>query len=1673
MSPAAFLENPIRWLQAISRYKGTTSGGPNFSYDLCIRKITAEQRESLDLSSWNIAFNGAEPIRAETLERFALTFAPQGFRREAFYPCYGLAEATLMVSGSQKDAPPVIKSFQSRSLENNRVVEATSNNQQSTRPLVGCGHNLFDQRVLVVNPETLIECQPDEVGEIWVCGASVAKGYWNRPEETERVFKVSLAGRGEGVFLRTGDLGFMQNEELFVTGRLKDMIILRGFNHYPEDIELTVEKSHKSLRPGCGAAFSIDYEGEERLVIVQEVGPKQFDLDLLIENICESVTERHELQVYAVSLIKPGTIPKTSSGKIQRHACKIGFNENGLATIKEWRRDVAQDASEDEAPAPAAPIAPQSVEVVQSWLVSKFATKLGVDPSEIDVHEPIARLGLDSLMAIELKHQIEAGLGAIVPIAALLESSNIAELAQRTFDYLTGVFRSSEPAFAPSGDSVMECELSHGQEALWFIHQLSPESSAYNIAAALRILSDLDVASLRRALQSLVRRHASLRTTFSNSSGKPIQLIHPDMEISLTEMDASDWDEELLDEQLFKEAYRPLDLEEGPLLRLILFSPLGRERILLLAVHHIVVDFWSLAVMVHELGILYMAEKTAGPAALVPVHAQYTDFVKWEESLLASQKGEMLWQYWQEQLSGELPVLDLPTDHSRKPFQSYHGASEHLAISQELTEKLKSLAGHQGATLYMILLAAFDFLLHRYTSQEDVIVGSPTSGRSRVSMREVVGYFANPVVLRADLSGDPSFNEFLLRIRKTVLSAFQHQDFPFGLLVERLQPVRDPSRSPIFQIAFVLQKAHLLDDEGLTAFALGESGARIQLGDLLLESIALKKRMTPFDITLTMCEVKGGMASSFEYDTDLFEANTIRRMAGHFETLLNGIVAAPDHQISFLPILTQQEQQQLLIWSNHDRTDYLTTDCLHRVFEQCVGRQPEAIAITFEGEQWSYGELNRRANQLAHHLISLGIGPEGLVGMYLERSLEMVVGILGILKAGGGYVPLDPAHASARVAFILEDTKTPVVLTQRSLIEDINGYQGLFICLDTDWGVISNNSHANPDVDVAAENIAYVIYTSGSTGKPKGVLVSHSNVARLFYATDHLFNFSDADVWTLFHSYGFDFSVWEIWGSLLYGGRLVVVPYWMSRSPDDYYEMLLAEQVTVLNQTPSAFRQLMQADEKANSMQGMGLREVIFGGEALEMSSLQGWVNRHGDEGVRLVNMYGITETTVHVTYRRVRERDVRGEAGSGIGRAISDLRVEILDRRKRQVGVGVAGEMYVGGGGVTRGYMGREEQTAERYIPDEYSGEEGARLYRTGDVGRWREDGEIEYLGRIDHQIKIHGYRIELGEIEAALLKQHGVKEAVVVAREDQSQDKRLAAYIVAEDQAELLVSEVRRGLRSLLPDYMVPSAIVKLDKMPVTANGKVDRRALPEPDQSRPDLDGQYAAARTDVEHRLCGIWCDVLRLDKVGINDNFFELGGDSILSVQVVARCNQAGLALTPKQIFQHQTICELATVVGTSQPLEAEQGAVTGYVPLTPIQRWFLWQEITDPHHFNQAVMLRVAEPVEPALIEQAIAHLVSHHDALRLRLRRQAEGWVQQIATNDQPRVVTRIELSGDSQQQRRQIETTAQQAQESLDLEQGPIIRVIIYEQAEKAVRVLMVIHHLGRGRGQLESAH
>ena len=1180
---------------------------------------------------------------------------------------------------------------------------------------------------------------------------------------------------------------------------------------------------------------------------------------------------------------------------------------------------------------------------------------------------------------------------------------------------------------------------SFAQQRLWFLDQLEPGLTTYTIVAAVRLLGPLQPTVLADCLTEIVQRHEVLRTTFRFLDGQPLQVISSFTEpaATLQRLDLSGIPEAQREQELHQQAKAlvqlPFDLSQGPLLRTSLFRVDTQEHVLLLTMHHSISDGWSIGVFTQELVSLYAALSIGAPSPLLDLPLQYADYALWQRERLQGAVLEEQLTYWKTRLADLPALLALPTDHPRPAVQTFRGGQQLVRLETETTQRLKGLAQQEDATLFMALLAAFQILLAGYSGQQDIVVGTPIANRTRAEVEPLIGFFINTLVMRTDLAGQPTYREVIRQVRDRSLEAYSHQEVPFEQVVEAVQPERDLSRSPLFQVMFALQNT--------------PQGA-LQFAGLRLEAFALENETAKFDLTLSLMELGTEIVGSLEYNSDLFDAETIARMGQEYEALVAHLLAQPEVAVERIGLLMDTQHQQVLEDWNATRQDWVEVQSVPVLLQEQAQQLPETIALVDGEQQVSYGELNRRANQLAHRLRREGIGPESIVGLCLERSVEQVVGMLGILKAGGAYVPLDPAYPVERLDWMLQDAQVQMVVTQQALLPTVAWDQVHRLYLDRDEEQLAREDEENPVNLVQLENLAYIIYTSGSTGKPKGTLVQHRGLHNLVLAQRHGFNIRSDDRVLQFASLSFDASISEIMMALTLGGTLYLASREALLPGPMLLDVLYKHQITVATLPPSVLRALPAADLPA-------LCTLITAGEACSAEIVKRW-----SKGRTFLNAYGPTEVSVCATIALCRDEQEK----ITIGTPIANMQVYLLNAGLQPVPLGATGELYVGGIGVARGYLNRADLTAERFIPHPFSAEEGTRLYRTGDLARYLADGRIEFIGRADSQVKVRGYRIEPGEIEKQLLEHADIKEAVVNAWKDEAGAIRLVAYLVHRNRSTLSAETLRSFLQESLPEYMLPSFFVWLEALPLNINGKIDRKALPAPDYAHLSLKNEYVEPQTEVERELAQIWRQVLNIERVGLHDNFFSLGGDSILSIQIVSRAAQMGILLTPKHMFQHQTIARLATVVETKPVIEVPQTAISGDVPLTPIQHWFFEQQLPEPHHWNQAVLLSPRSQLDIHVLEQAIAHILYHHDALRLYFTLTEAGWQQRNAAGVKDIPLRVVNLSSLPQAALEEaFEAISTQVHRSFDLEEGSLLRAAYFTVGEGTPdRLLLVIHHL-----------
>jgi amino acid adenylation domain-containing protein len=1320
------------------------------------------------------------------------------------------------------------------------------------------GRPLPNVRVYVLDPAM----QPVPVGvngELYVGGRGVARGYMNRPELTaEKFVPDPFSGEPGARLYRTGDLvRYLPDGNIEYVGRIDHQVKVRGYRIELGEIE-SVLGSHPAVQDAAVLAREDGPAGKYLAGYFVLKPEQQVDLAELRSFLKDRLPD----YMVPVALVGLPAMPLTRNGKVDRKALP------------------APDAQDQRAQEYVAPRTP-----TEELLAGVWAQVLRVE--RVGLHDNFFELGGHSLLATQALSRIRSAFGVELPLRALFESPTLSALALRLEEARrTGLASKLPPLQAQPRSGPMP--LSFAQQRLWFLDQLEPGSPLYNIPAAVRLEGSLDVSALERAFQELVRRHESLRTTFQAQGHEPLQHIHPPALLPLTVLELEQLPSSERQAEAMRlarqEALKPFDLKHGPLLRVMLLRLEPTQHVLLVTAHHIVSDGWSTGVLIRELVALYEAFASNRAPALPELPVQYADFAAWQRGWLQGEALESQLSFWRKQLEGAPAALELPTDRPRPAVQSFRGASLPIHLPAHLSSGIHALSQRQGTTPFMALLTAFQVLLARYSGQWDVSVGSPIAGRTRSELEGLIGFFVNTLVLRSRLSPSSSFTQALALVRESTLGAFAHQDIPFERLVEAVRPERDLSRSPLFQVMFVLQNAPLPE---------------LSLPGLALRPVDLESHTSKFDLTLALRDTPQGLVGSLEYSSDLFDASTMQRMATHFQVLLESVLAHPEQSLGTLPLLTAQERQQLLVEWNDTRSDYPRESCIHTLFEAQAARTPDTVALVHGDSQLTYRQLDTRANQLAHHLRSLGVHPGTPVGLCVERSSDMVVATLAILKSGGAYVPLDPSYPHERLSFMLEDTAVPVLIAHSHLAQKLPAHQARVVLVDSLAQTLSGLPEQKLDLQLHPQQLAYVMYTSGSTGRPKGVCVPHQAVVRLVLGS-HFASLGPSEVFLQLAPISFDASTFELWGSLLHGARLVLYPH-SSLSLDELGQCLRQHRVSTLWLTSALFDQVQSSQPDALAL----VPQLLAGGDVLPLARVQ----QRLAQRLSLINGYGPTENTTFSTCHTL-----RSPLGSclPIGRPISNSVAYVLDAHLHPVPVGVPGELYVGGDGLAWGYLHRPELTAERFLPHPFSSSPGARLYRTGDKVRWLPDGSLEFLGRLDQQVKVRGFRIELGEIESVLGSHPSLREVVVLARQDAPGDKRLVAYVVPSTPTPPSATELSAFLKRSLPDYMVPSAFVALESLPLSPNGKVDRKALPPPGASQLSTDTPYVAPRNDVEQQLAAICAELLHVEKVGINDNFFTLGGHSLLATQAVSRIRgELGVELPLRSFFEFPTVAGLA------------------------------------------------------------------------------------------------------------------------------------------------------------------
>lgn len=1468
-----FVRHPTLWMQKASEHRVTLLYSPNFGFKHFLQYYHPEDEKNWDLSCVRLIYNGAEPISADLCNEFLDKMAKFGLKRNSMYPVYGLAEGTIAVAFPQPGEVFNTLALRRDHLKIGESVVETGVEDQNGVVFVDLGHPIFDCFLRICD-ERNNSLGENRVGYIQICGGNVTPGYYNDPEATGQAFTP------DG-WLNTGDLGLLRNGRLIVTGRAKDILFLAGQNYYSHDIERVAECVEGAELGKVAAVGAFNEElGCDGLVLFVLFKQKLENFISLAAELKSVISLKLGIDVSEAIPVK--SIPKTTSGKVQRYMLRDAWLNGEFNALRDQLHRLVKEKFENRSIAP-----PKTI--TEERLAAIWTDVLGIPV--ISVTDDFFALGGDSIRITQMISRIRDEFQVELEHGDVFENPQITRLA----GLISASVHSrpySEHIACRKVASGAPIPLSFAQQRLWFLDRLNGESRQYNLHAAFHIQGRLERDVLQKSLNEIIKRHTILQTSFVEEDGRPVGKINPCSGIEIGYADLSSISEHERRSKTVSMAIEcaiePFELDKAPLIRGSILYQGANEFILVIAVHHIVFDGWSFGILLEELSLLYEAFLSGREPALPELEIQYSDFAGWQLESLGDGSMKKQMDYWKEKLSGRLPAMDLPADRQRPAIQRYDGAKLKSILPEELTGRLQVLAKKEKATLFMVLLAAFKALIYRYTGQEDIIVGSPAGNRDRRETEKLVGFFINNLVLRTEVSGRESFRTLLEKVKKTALEAYSNRDIPFEKLVEELKVERDMSRNPLFQVLFSLQN--------IPQPSLAFSG-------IALTELDIDSGYSRFDLSLDIREKSGGLEAAFEYNTDLFNSDTISRMAGHYHRLLESICRNPGEMLDKLEILTEEEKTLLLKEWNHTEDDIEKYKSWTELFEAQAAKTPEAAAVMTAAASLTYGELNSMANRLAHYLFKKGVGPETVVGIYMNRSAGMLAALIAIHKARGAYLPMDPIFPKERLAYMLEDAQVRLILTENAIKGTLPSSGAEFVCIDDLWEHLAECEDTNPTEKGSPDNLAYLIYTSGSTGKPKGVQIEQHSLNNFLQAAAENIGLKDRDRLLAVTTLSFDIAGLELFMPLIAGACVVLAGREEAPDGNRLAAMLDAFDISIMQATPATWRLLIECGWKGKN----GLK-ALCGGEALPPELAM----QLGERCSVLWNMYGPTETTIWSTMDRVEDTG----KNVTIGRPIANTLIYILDSRGNPVPVGVSGELHIGGQGVARGYLKQPELTKEKFIVNPFLPGKDGRIYKTGDLARYLPDGKIEFMGRMDHQVKIRGFRIETGEIEAVLADNSLIRQCVVALKEVIKGEKALVAYLIPaseQTRGELTPDKLRSFLREKLPDYMIPSAFIVMDEFPKTPNGKIDRKALPLPENSRLRTGTDYAAPANSIEKRITAVWQEVLKLDRIGANDNFFDLGGHSLLLVQVSSRLEKELSRKVPvMELFKYPTIHTLSS-----------------------------------------------------------------------------------------------------------------------------------------------------------------
>lgn len=1654
MSPVDFLRRPLRWLEAIDQYKITISGGPNFAYDLCVNKQKSMAIPlKLDLSSWRVAFNGAEPVRAETVDSFVKAFKDCGFQRASFIPCYGLAEATLFVAGGSYNSIDI----EANALETKGVAKAVDAGD-ACRTLVSSG-KLF-QDVTIVDPRTLKGLSDGHVGEIWLQSPSVAGGYFNRTKETRETFAAQRSDHSDNTYMRTGDLGFIRDGELFVTGRLKDLIIIRGRNLYPQDIETTARESFEALKNQACAAFSQNQNGQEVLVVVQELDlRKQLDANEVIDTIREDIVEQHDVQASTVVLVKPGVIPRTSSGKVRRKATAALLKEGALEIVATHSRlpgELTRRSTEDSSPIIEAIQQSKSSQdrerMVTRYLRRALAEILGTDTRQLNDKVSLSALGLDSLNEVSLQHRIETDLNLVIAPGDLTKGMRLQELVSHIVEALQQ--DQLIPFKAKSLNPYGRHPLSQGQLSLWGSMQKNRHTSGLHIARLVSIEGPFNETIFQMSLDYISARQGMMCATIGVHHGEPFQQIHRQSKPMFLQLDVSHWDQSRLDSYLKEESLRKFDEEVMPRFYLLKHSETLHS--LLMVWHHITADLWSLVGFLNDFKDVYEA-LLAGKAPALPARDwQYTDYVHWQDRQLQGENGDRLWHYWSKQL-GKLPdPLQLPHDFNNNQRK---GGQGHITfqLDPSWTARAQALAKNGDTTLFVVTLSVFGVLLYRYSGQERFIIGSPFAGRTRAWQADMVGYFVNMLPLLLNFDGNRRFADALEQTRKTVRGAFQHQDYPLNLMIERLCPERDANSNPFFDIAFAYQSLPPGNTQDMAPFAVGSDGATLDLGPTRMTSQSLPYSASQFEFSVSVVEDRHNrLRGIFEYKSEFYEHATMERLMQHYLMLLKGFLQNPNQRVLDVPLLTREEMNRVLMAWRHDGGKQMTDRCLHELVSLQVRQIPNETALIFGNRHYTYAEIDAMANQLAISILGeVGRGQEP-IAICLERRPHLMITMLAVWKVGRAFVALEPSHPLAHRQRILRTVKPALLICEQHVDPLLTEQQPTLKLSNTDD--LPPSDTVSPEIPCLPQQVALISFTADPQGIPRGVALTHQAIANTASALASVPGFRSGDRMPAITSPSHDAAILEMFLPLWVGGTTILITRRAATDGALLGAALERHGATVMQATTATFQLLL-----SSGWQGRRDLRLWCDLETLDQDTCSTLL----EFGPLVQGLFGASETASWASVGNITNA-CHLELGTGLG----TTQLYVLNRHLQLVPRGGVGGLYVAGSSLAQGYYQRPAITAARFIPDPFSEKPGARMFFTGSLAHILESGKFALEGRADSQVSIRGYRVEPGEVKAALLNHHEISEAHVQVRQEEDGETKLIAYVVALPGRALAPPLLRKYLETALPNYMAPAHFIVMGRLPRNSHGQLEERALPELMSGfmAPD----YVPPRNALEQVLAEMWAETLGVPQVGIHDNFFELGGHSLIAARITARIRQFFQVELPlREFFANRCVEDQAVRIA-----ELRAGSSPAILPLKPFVRgeispilsytqkrqWFLQRLDPQSGMFNIGLMLDLVGKLDVQSLRKSILTIVERHETLRSRYPAQDDQPVCRIISKAvMPLPVIDLSQQYDVNQARQQaLQLSGRLVNQAFDLERAPGLRLGLFRLSPREHILAISVHQM-----------